>query len=252
MKFREYGDGNQDTIMLLHGGGLSWWNYREEAEKLQSIYHVILPILDGHSDSDREFTCIEDNAQEIIDYITNNFNGKIHLIGGLSLGGQILLEILSRKKDICDYAIIESALAIPMKVTHEMIRPVFSMSYGLISKKWFSQLQFNSLKIRKDLFVEYYRDTCKIDKEDMIAFMEANSKYEIKDTLKDTEVKAVIVVGDKERPIMKKSANKIHQMISNSRMLILPNYYHGDFSINHPEEYIEMINELVLYIHGKK
>ena len=79
-----------------------------------------------------------------------------------------------------DCAIIESALAIPMKATYKMIRPAFSMSYGLISKKWFSQMQFKSLKIREDLFSGYYRDTCKISKEDMIAFMEANSKYEIK------------------------------------------------------------------------
>ena len=74
MNFKEYGDNNKDTIMLLHGGGLSWWNYREEAEKLQESYHIVIPILDGHSDSDRGFTSIEDNAQEIIDYITNNYN----------------------------------------------------------------------------------------------------------------------------------------------------------------------------------
>lgn len=245
MNFKEYGDSNNDTIMLLHGGGLSWWNYREEAEKLQESYHIIIPILDGHSDSDRRFTSIEDNAQEIIDYITSNYNGHIRLIGGLSLGGQILLEILSRKNDICDYAIVESALVVPMKATYKMIRPAFSMSYGLISKKWFSQLQFNSLKIRKDLFSEYYRDTCKIEKEDMIAFMEANSKYEIKDSLQSTKARVLVVVGDKERSIMKKSASIIHQKIKESRIEILPNYYHGDFSINNPQQYVTAINELI-------
>ena len=246
MNFKEYGNKNKDTIMLLHGGGLSWWNYREEAERLQESYHIIIPILDGHSDSDRRFTSIEDNAQEIIDYIENDYDGHISLIGGLSLGGQILLEILSRKNDICDYAIVESALAVPMKTTYKMIRPAFSISYGLISKKWFSKMQFNSLRIRKDLFADYYRDTCKIQKEDMISFMEANSKYLLKDSLQRTKARVLVIVGDKERPIMKKSANKIHQMINGSRLLILPNYYHGDFSINHPQEYVDMINELVV------
>ena len=37
MNFKEYGNKNKDTIMLLHGGGLSWWNYREEAERLQKV-----------------------------------------------------------------------------------------------------------------------------------------------------------------------------------------------------------------------
>lgn len=73
MNFKEYGDIKNNTIMLLHGGGLSWWNYRDEAEKLQNDFHVIIPILDGHSESDRDFTSIEDNAQEIIEYIANNF-----------------------------------------------------------------------------------------------------------------------------------------------------------------------------------
>ena len=208
MNFKEYGDIKNNTIMLLHGGGLSWWNYRDEAEKLQNDFHVIIPILDGHSESDRDFTSIEDNAQEIIEYIANNFNGHIHLIGGLSLGGQILLEILAKKNDICDFAIIESALAMPMKVTQKMIKPAFSMSYGLISKKWFSKMQFNSLGIKKELFDDYYIDTCKITKENMIAFMEANSKYEIKDTLQDTKARVLVIVGEKERPIKVSATEK--------------------------------------------
>ena len=32
---------------------------------LETEYHVILPILDGHAGSDRPFTTIEDNASEI-------------------------------------------------------------------------------------------------------------------------------------------------------------------------------------------
>ena len=245
MEFKEYGNINKETIILLHGGGLSWWNYKEEAEKLQDKYHIIIPILDGHAGSDKKFTSIEDNSQEIIDFINKNYNGHISLIGGLSLGGQILLEILSRKNDICDYAIIESALVVPMKTTYKLIKSTFSMTYGLISKKWFSQMQFNSLKINKLFFEDYYRDTCKIKKEDMIAFMKANLKYEIKNTLEATKVKTLIVVGDKEKTIMKKSADIIHKKIKDSRIEIIPNYYHGDFSINNPLQYIKCIEELM-------
>ena len=69
MRFKEYGVRQKDTIILLHGGGLSWWNYREEAKLLETEYHVILPILDGHAGSDRPFTTIEDNAAGIISFI---------------------------------------------------------------------------------------------------------------------------------------------------------------------------------------
>ena len=120
MRFIEYGKENKDVIVLLHGGGLSWWNYREVAELLQTDFRVILPILDGHSGSDSDFTTIEDNADRIISFIDENFGGSVLLLGGLSLGGQVLLEILSRRKDICRFAIVESALVLPSKLTHSV------------------------------------------------------------------------------------------------------------------------------------
>ena len=79
----------------------------------------------------------------------------------------------------------------------------------------------------------------------MISFMEANSKYLLKDSLQRTKARVLVIVGDKERPIMKKSANLIHKKIKGSRIETLPNYYHGEFSINHPQQYIAAINELI-------
>ena len=58
MKFTEYGKKDGDTVILLHGAGLSWWNYKKEAELLADRFHVILPVLDGHEGSDRPFTSI--------------------------------------------------------------------------------------------------------------------------------------------------------------------------------------------------
>ena len=95
MNYREYGCADKETIILLHGGGLSWCSYREVAEKLSSDYHVILPILDGHTGSDADFASIEDNAARIIAFIDKHLGGSVLLIGGLSLGGQILLEMLA-------------------------------------------------------------------------------------------------------------------------------------------------------------
>ena len=108
MNFKEFGKESNQTIMLLHGGGLNWWNYRQQAKLLESDYHVIIPILDGHAGSDRQFTGIEDNASHLIEFIDRNLGGKVLLIGGLSLGAQILLEMLSRRKDICTFAIVEN------------------------------------------------------------------------------------------------------------------------------------------------
>lgn len=133
---------------------------------------MVLPILDGHAGCDKQFTTIENNALDIIEFVNIKLGGSVLMMGGLSLGGQILLEILSQRKDICKYAIVESVLVIPSKFTYSMIKPAFGSCYGLIKYKWFSKLQ--------DSFIQ-----------------------------------------------------------------VLPNMYHGEFSINHADDYVRKLLEIV-------
>lgn len=245
MNYVEYGKKNSETLIFLHGGGLSWWNFEKIAEILQKHYRVIIPILDGHSGSDSRFTSIEANASEIISFIDSHLDGHVLLIGGLSLGGQILLDMLSQRKDICKFAVIESALAIPSRLTRSMIKPAFGSCYWLIKHKWFSKLQFKYLRINPDLFDKYYMDTRAISKKDMIAFLEANSMYEIKDSLKESTAEAYVIVGEKEGKIMQRSANLIHQSLIGSTMQILTGLHHGEFSINQSEGYAYKIKEIL-------
>ena len=232
----EFGKQNKDTVLLLHGGGLSWWNYREAAQKLAQQYHVILPVLDGHAGSDTPFFTIEDNAAKLISYIDAHFGGQVLAVSGLSLGGQIAVEMLSQRKDICQYALLESALVKPMKLTSALIGPTFGMSYGLIRQEWFSKLQADYLGIPRALFDDYFRDTCKISKADMIAFLQANSLYTVKPSLSETVAKVKIVAGAKEQKNIRDSAKLLHEAIPGSAM---------DLSINHPESYVRMLTEWI-------
>ena len=241
----EFGQQNPDVIMLLHGGGLSWWNYREVAQKLAEQYHVVLPVLDGHADSDAPFTTIEENAARLISYIETHFGGQVLALGGLSLGGQIAVEMLSQRPDICRYALVESALVKPMKLTAALIGPTFGMSYGLIKQAWFAKLQAAYLGIPKDLFEDYYRDTCAISKADMIAFLKANSLYTIKPSLAETKAKVKIVAGSREQKSIRESAQLLHKAIPGSSIEIFSGLRHGDLSINHPQNYVRVFTEWI-------
>ena len=241
----EFGQQNSDVIMLLHGGGLSRWNYREVAKLLAEQYHVVLPVLDGHADSDAPFTTIEDNAAGLISYVDAHFGGQVFAVAGLSLGGQVAAEMLSQRKDICRYALIESALVKPMKLTSALIAPTFGMSYGLVKQKWFATIQADYLGIPKALFDDYYRDTCKISKADMIAFLKANSLYAIKPSLSETTAKVKIVAGLREQKSIRDSAKLLHKAIPGSDLEILPGLRHGDLSINKPEQYVEILTDWI-------
>lgn len=244
MKTVEYGKQNSEVIMLLHGGGLSWWNYRAQAEMLSGRFRVVLPILDGHADSDDDFTGISENAKRIVSFIEREYGGSVLLIGGLSLGAQILAETLSLREDICRYAVIESASVIPSKLTGAAIGPATAASYGLIRKEWFARLQFRYLHIREDLFGDYYRDTVKISKENMIAFLKANTAYELGPGIKNSRADARVIVGGKEQKNMLRSAGLLCQSLPGSRLEIKDGLYHGEYSLNRPEEYVKDILEM--------
>lgn len=184
--------------MLLHGGGLALWNYKEEAELLEDKFHILVPVLDGHSGSDCKFISIEENAKKLIQYIDEAYGGQVLLIGGLSLGGQILVEMLSQREDVCRFTIIESALSMPMKMTASLIKSFFPLCYPLIKKRWFAKLQFNSLHIKQPLFEDYFKNSAIIGKEDMVAFLQANFDYKIKNTLSSCQSKTLVLAGSKE------------------------------------------------------
>lgn len=245
MKYLEYGAENSEIIILLHGGGFSAWNYRKEAELLKDRYHVILPFIDGHAGSDRDFVSVEQCAENLIRFIDENCSGKILLLGGLSLGAQIVCEVLAQRKDICRYAIIESASVIPDKLTGALVGPSFSSSYGLIRSRKFSKMQFDYYKLDQEFFEEYYRDTCLIKKENLIAFTKASAVYQMKDTISACKAKVLIAAGAKEQKIILKSADLLHEAIENSELKLLENMIHGQFSMNHPDLYTQELLNLI-------
>ncbi len=245
MKVVEYGQQHNEVILLLHGGGLSWWNYKEAAEILSSRYHVILPILDGHAQSRHDFSDIEDNAERIISMIDEKYGSSVLLIGGLSLGGQVAAEILARRKDICRYAVLESASVIPSKLTAALIRPTFASSFFLIKQRWFARLQFRYLKIKDSLFEQYYADSSAISMENMISFLRASSLYSLKPSIRASQAKVLITLGEKELSSLHRSAQLLHTHLSESTLLIKKGLHHGEFSINHAQEYASELLGLI-------
>ena len=241
----EFGSSHSEPLLFLHGGGLSWWNYREAAGLLAPDYHVLVPVLDGHAGSDRPFTSIEDNAAEILSWIDTHLGGHVLLIGGLSLGAQVLLSLLSMRGDVCRHALVESASVIPSALTHALIGPAVSWSYPLIRSSWFARLQFRSLHMKPDLFEDYYRDSCAIRKSDMVAFMRSSTAFSLPSALRSTSASVHIYAGKKETREILFSARQIHQLLPESTETILPGLYHGEFSMSHADAYASAVRTIL-------
>ena len=83
----EFGNKNLPKIILLHGGGLSYWSLSGIVELLKDDYHVVTPIIDGHGENGNEtFMSIEQSADKLLEYIDKACDSKVFVLGGLSIG----------------------------------------------------------------------------------------------------------------------------------------------------------------------
>src|SRR4051812_29693118 len=97
-------------------------------------YHCLVPTLPGHGVRNQETTfSINGSAKEIIDLIEEKGAGKDTTLVGFSLGAQVALEILGLAPDLIRYAILNSALVMPMsmQMINYMVAPTIKLTSGL-------------------------------------------------------------------------------------------------------------------------
>lgn len=243
MKYKEFGEKTRPTFILLHGEGLSWWSLTNIIHHLKTDYHVVTPIIDGHGeDGSTTFISIQDSAEKLIHYIDANLRGSVFAIGGLSLGAQIVIEVLSKRTDIAKYAILESVLIFPVK--HKVWFTILAnkLFHRLIRKRWFAKLQANSYCIKKDMFEQYYKDCTNISRESQINITLNMSSYTAPNELKNTKAKVLIMFGHKEVRRMDKSVKALMKIIPKSQVCIAPEMSRGELSLVHYKEYLSVIN----------
>lgn len=237
------GNENNPVILLIHGGGLSDWMWRPQVEALQNDYRIITVILDGHGEAqETTFDSIEKSAQQIIDYIREKLGGKVFAICGLSIGAQVLVEILSRQQSITQKAIVESAMVIPMKHGTNLLKLLTVLSYPLAKIKWFAKLQAKQMYIPSDMFERYFADSSKISRKSLCNMIVSNARYSLPDSFVHTRADVLAMCGEKEYAAMKKSTITVHQTALKGQLLMVPDCGHG-VSIKYPEKYVEILKE---------
>lgn len=246
MIFKTFGSKQNKAILLLHGGGLSWWSLKPQIDILQKEYYMIIAVIDGHGeDAHNTFVSISVCADKIIQYIESNLNGHIFCIGGLSIGAQIAVDILVKKNDIAEKAVIESCLIYPIKFAAALAKTMYDMSYWMIKKRWFSNVQAKALFVPDDMLENYYEDSCRMSTESLINMTISNSTYSLPENLYKSNAAVLIAVGGKELPVMIKSAKLLNSIIKNSSLMVLDKYGHGEFSLKYPSEYSETITRFL-------
>ena len=115
MTFNTYGNKENQSLLLIPGLGVSYEIFLPLIELLKDKYYIIAVGIDGFLIGQKsQFTSVDDQAAQAIQYIQNNLNGHLDVAYGLSLGGKILSRILERNEIVINHAIMDAAPLLPL------------------------------------------------------------------------------------------------------------------------------------------
>ena len=251
MRFHEFGYKNFPHILLIHGGGNSWWNYLRQARILSDKFHVILPTLDGHGEEyQRDYISTENSAQQIMDYIKNNCNGKLFAIGGVSLGGQIAIELLSLDSDIAQKAIIDGSICIPQPNLSRISTIVVKIFGKLMFSKSASKIQLSlmekiypNMAYPEEIENYYMEDMPRLPMKTLVTMYKTYmGKYRLKESITESKAQVLYIYGEKEMRCVKESAKLFQKMHPDCILYEAKGYNHGYLSAYLPLEWIKLVN----------
>lgn len=250
LHIRESGEINAPALVFLHGGGVAGWMWDKQADYFKD-YHVIIPDLPGHGESaETPFISINDAASKVLTSIREIVGNERIILIGFSLGAQLAVEIMSKWPEKVDSAIISSALVKPWTNGKYFLIGTCKMSYGLIKLKGFSKLQAKQLCIPKELWQKYYDDSLKLSKDNFIRVMESNISYEMPESFRESDVRALVITGMKELDRMKESAGDLVRANRNCIGYLVSNTGHS-LPLTEPDMFNEIvynfINNIKLY-----
>lgn len=136
MKFFEYGKENKKTLMIECGYLAKWYPglmpFINEAKKK---YHVIVQAYDGFNEDEPNtvFHSIVEEAQDAVDFIINNLDGKIDVLYGISMGGMVSNEIILDGRANVHTFIADGYTIMPMPTFRfEFIENLYITAYSSI------------------------------------------------------------------------------------------------------------------------
>lgn len=227
MKIKRYGNERGPLLVFLHGGGVGSWMWKKQIDYFKE-YDVVTVDLPEHGENRhiKPFS-IKSSAHEISSSIKKLANNKKVNVVGFSLGAQVLVEMLSKGIARIDYAIIISALVTPSKLIKWMIKPSVLMSSPLMKSRLFARIQARALFIGETMFDAYFQETKLMEAASLIRILEENMSYTLPEGYHQSRANILVVVGEKERRMMRQSAKQLIEIHPNSEGLIVKEIAHG-------------------------
>jgi pimeloyl-ACP methyl ester carboxylesterase len=241
--FKESGQKDAETIIFLHAGGISGWMWDEQLDFFHK-YHCIVPDLPEHGMSADVKPFTIDNAAELLVEIIKEHsnNQRAHLVG-ISLGSQIILQILSKAPEMVESAFISGTLIRDNNddgVLLKLLDKTLKVYQPVKNSDFFIKANMRMYNMPKSFFKQFKQSIAMVSDDSLERILTENMKFNLPHGLEDLDVPVMVVVGEKDYRIIKKSAIKIVEEIPGSKSAMAFNVGHL-WNLESPELFNQML-----------
>jgi len=239
MVYEEYGDKDRPMLVFLHGGGVSGWMWNKQIEHF-SDYYCVVPDLPEHGRSQSDVFAMESCAESVLELIDALAGDQPVIVVGFSLGAQVLVEMLSRRPERIDYAMINSALVVPQLQMVKWLAPAIKLMFPLVRNRTFAKLQAKTLYVSEADFERYFEESKKMTQEGLIRVLTENMSYQVPASFSQADTRILVTVGEKEKGLMQQSARSLVASNRYSVGVVLQQIGHG-ISLAEPARFNQML-----------
>ena len=217
LHFTESGPPTAPTIHLLHAGGVGGWMWQEHVAALRMDYHCLVPDLPEHGQSEDAgpFSILE-AARGVAELIhARAHDGRAHL-AGLSLGGQVGTDLLGLTPQLVDRAVFSGVLArqpgaprLSAALTAALLRPSLALYAPFKNHPALIRANMRGLDVPAAYFEQFAAETRRASTAALHRVFASNLAFELPPGLTRRQNPTLILVGEKEPRMMRRSARAL-------------------------------------------
>ena len=243
--YTESGPENAPVIVFLPGGGVSGWAWLPQIKRLPD-YHCIVPDLPGHGRSPANGPItISTAAEEAAKLIKRNVpKGRAHIVG-LSMGGQVALQLLSTHSELIDRMIISGTNTSPngnIRILAPLLKLMIILYGPFKNIDYMIHANMKQHKVPPEYEADFRRDTRLITPDFYTQIAVESMTYALP-SLADASG-LLVACGEKEPELIKKSARMIRRVYPGVPCVVAPDAGHN-WSMEKPDLFTALIRSWV-------
>ncbi|MCH1882955.1 alpha/beta hydrolase [Agrococcus sp. ARC_14] len=250
MEVRESGLADAPPVLLLHGGGVAGWMWRPTLAALRTPVRAIVPDLPGHGASaSDDYRSHGETVTELERLLEQRAPAGATVVG-FSLGAQLAVLLAARRPELVADVVVVSAQAKSIAMP-QLTLAMLAAAAPLAKWRRFARLQAKELFVPAALMPEYLADSARITKATLLASVGENLRFTVPPGWArsgDAGPTSLVVVGSRERALMRDSARVLHESRPGSGLRIVEGVGHG-LPLQRPDDLARLIDQRLARTH---